>query len=368
MHPTSWAVGRQFIAQGPVGLLVDNQRLALQGASLSQQHGDVGFGAFFGMASTGELNETFEDAVAGGGQLTREHLLHNDGYASARLQWDVCDDWTVGGNYLVTGMGEEDGWSVDVDATLFDRRLVAEYSRLSENAYGGQEGSSGPYGYVSGEPEAWYVSYELLNEGCANFTGYYSKADFGYNPFYSVVNPYYELLQPRLTLDFTRRNAPWFNTGYAWERWLDNPVVAHNLEAIGGYLDFDLGQCPVELGYHHLLSRDAPMSALGQMDGEPGLREPLYDKLWSARVTSEITDGVNVTFTYAHQEPNDDFSDDGFFIPEMLNGFPSGAGFVVDGLQRNLTLLNIIEGGPFDVESLEIDELDLFMASLEIAF
>ncbi|MGD8237902.1 MAG: S-layer homology domain-containing protein [Armatimonadota bacterium] len=380
LQPTAWVVGRQYLAQGPVGLLVDNQRLALQGASLSQQHGDVALSAFFGMASSGELNEALEATVAdptGIGDLTRRHLLHNDGFASARIQWDVCDDWSIGGNWLATGLGEEDGWSVDVEGTLLDRRLVAEYARLGEDAFGYTEGDDWQQGPSTtwhwngptsspAQPDAVSVSYELWNEGCVNFTGYWSKVDFGFDPFYSAVNPYYELLQPRLTLDTTVRTPPWFNTGYAWERWLDNPVAAHNLEALGGYASFDVGECPVELAYHRLLNRDVPMNYLGQFafggtgNSDP---EPVYDRLWSARVSTELTPGVNATFTYAHQEPNEHFDATGA-VPEMLNGFPAGLGLVVDGMQQNLMLINL-DGG---LDRVEIDELDLFMASLEMAF
>ncbi|GAH75772.1 unnamed protein product, partial [marine sediment metagenome] len=257
MHPTNWSVGRQFYGQGPVGLLVDASRLAVQGAALSQQHGDVGLQAIFGMA----LYDSF-DLLASGG-LVERHLAHNDGLAAARLQWDVADDWCVGGNYLITGLGEENGWSVDVEGMLFDRRFVAEYARLTEDAFGYREGDdwTGHWSRAGSprEPDALHVSYDLWNTGCFNFTGYWSKVDFGFNPFYSGVNPYYELLSPRSE-----------NTGYAWERWLDNPLMAHNLEAIGGIVTFDVGDCPLELGYHQLLNRDLPQNVLADFaDGNP---------------------------------------------------------------------------------------------------
>jgi hypothetical protein len=76
-------------------------------------------------------------------------------------------------------------------------------------------------------------------------------------------------------------------------------------------------------------------------------------------VTSELTDGVNVTFTYAHQEPNKDFANTGA-IPENLGGYPSGQGIVAGNLLFGAAGLNL--------EPVFLDELDLFMASLEMAF
>jgi hypothetical protein len=371
VRPTQWTVGRQFYAQGPVGLLVDTSRLSVQGSSLYQQRGDLGFQAIFGMAMYdafdvrwGQHPEYFHQGLA------RRDLMHGDGLVAARLHWDICDEWGVGGNYLVTGLGEEDGWSVDLEGKLFGRKVVGEYARLLEDTFGYEEGDPhlhqilndsffSPSRYRDGD--AVYVGYELWNKGSLNFTGYWSKVDFGFNPFYSAVNPYYELLKPR----FRTSGIAVCNTGYAWERWLNNPVMAPNLEAVGGYLNFDVGESPVELGYHRLLRRDVAPAALkffedqGGFPPSSGVAEPTYDQLWSARLFTELSDGLNMVFTYAHQEPNDEFASSGA-IPQTLGGFPSGQGVVAGPLVY----------GPVDqlVEPVDLDELDLFMASLEMVF
>jgi len=376
LRPTHWTVGRQFYQQGPIGLLMNTSRLSVQGASFQQQCGDLWFQGIFGMAMYDAFGMRGRHEQYWNNALVLGHIRDNDGLAAARVEYDVCDDLTIGGSYLVTGLGEEDGWSVDVEGTLFNRKLIAEYALLTEEAFGYEEHDQWLW-QVKNEDfidpntirngDAVYVSYELLNEDSLNFTGYWSRVDFEFDPFYSAVNPYFELLQPRLSLQSPSDNpaSPWGNTGYAWERWLNNPVVAHNLEAVGGYLTIEIGDCPVELAYHQLLGRDVPTAALQYFEDHGGwpssseIAEPTYDRLWSARVTSELTDGVNVTFTYAHQEPNDAFASTGA-IPENLGGYPSGQGIVVNSLVLGAAGLNL--------EPVYLDELDLFMASLEMAF
>ncbi|MFQ6098725.1 MAG: hypothetical protein ACE5O2_13440, partial [Armatimonadota bacterium] len=186
-------------------------------------------------------------------------------------------------------------------------------------------------------PDALYVALDLWPENDVNVQLYYSNVDAGYSTYYSSIHPYYELLESRTQ-----------NTGYAWERWLNNPLVAENLEAVGATVSFEIAGCPTDVFYNFLLSRD-----IGWNEDDPA-----YDQLFGARLTKEVADGVNITFVYAHQEPNGDLPGEPGFgefgIPEDLAGI------------SNVYISEFRDGAPWFSSALPA--LDLFMAQLEIAY
>ena len=366
LHPTHWTIGRQFQSYG-LGLLVNNERLSQQGVRYESAFGDLDVDIFLGMATYDGVFSTGEafgkgvfgmtgEPTGGGGQYAQDYFppmygdlaipgfggplfwygpmasafgvskfgpldpgATNDGFMSADLTYNINDDWSIGGSYLASGLGEETGWSAHLAGDLWGRKLSAEYAVMIEDAFGNAplarlalppafRRGSPLLGTAQENPDALLVNLELWNNDDCSFRTYWSMTDYGFNPYYSSLHPYYELLDNRSQ-----------NFGYAWERWLNNPVVAHNLEAVGGYLNLTWDSCPIELAYHRLLDRDTPavLPDVPALVLNPLVLNPLgarydfgisYDQLWSAKVTKEVARGVNITFTYAHQHANDNYA------------------------------------------------------------
>ncbi len=98
-----------------------------------------------------------------------------------------------------------------------------------------------------------------------------------------------------------------------WERWLRNPLAMSDVKAIGGQLEFNLLNTPVELAYYSLDKKTT-----GELP---------YTELFSARLTREVADGVKVGLTWAMQSKNDDYSsasmldDQKLLSAEVIVGF-----------------------------------------------
>ena len=453
LHPTHWTVGRQFESYG-LGLLVNNERLSQQGVRAQASYGDLDVDWFLGMAtydgvfSTGELFGSGMGTAGGGGQYAQDyfpprimdHLVQymgnpdgrfiygpaanlfneatigwnaghqsdpgafNDGYASINLNYHINDEWSLGGSYLFSGLGEESGWSANVKGKLGNRDVSAEYAVLTEDAFGNIPYlrvwlPAGPwkwrpsplFGTARQNPGSLLVNADLWKNDDFTFRAYYSDTDYGFDPYYSSINPYYELLESTMT-----------NTGYEWERWLDNPVVAHNTKAIGAYLDIQCGDVPIQLQYHKLLGRHTPLflpdspvlypNRLASLPFWPMAigayrydSQVAYDQLWAARATKEVAKGVNVTFTYAHQNYNDGYTT--FFGDRPMAAVGGPLGLIQD-LSGGRTIAMIVPVpwssgpiaisapgvpiGPFGpeagVQRLPLPDLDLLQAAVEIAF
>jgi len=448
LHPTHWTVGRQFQSYG-LGLLVNNERLSQQGVRYETDFGDLNVDWFAGMATYDGVFATGEAFSPGShlgalGQYAQDYFPprimdplvpglgsggtgnftygpapaaystssfplgsdpggYNDGYASIRLNYHISDDWSIGGTYLITGLGEESGWSADVKGSLWDRAVSAEYAVMTEDAFGNipwirmTTMPPGPWrnrpspllGTARNNPGSLLVNAELLKNDDWTLRAYYSDTDYGFDPYYSSIHPYYELTESRLT-----------NPGYEWERWLDNPVVAHNLKAVGAYLNIQCGDVPIELQYHKLLGRHAPLflpnapflwpnrlasTPMWPM-GFSAYRydsQVAYDQLMAARATKEVAKGVNVTFTYAHQCYNDGYTT--FFgdrpdvvgpvgLTQDLSGGRTIAMIVPQPFTGGPIAISMpgVPVGPFGPEAglqrLPLPDLDLLQAAVNISF
>jgi len=140
--------------------------------------------------------------------------------------------------------------------------------------------------------------------------GYYSDLDPGFDPYFSSVHPYWESYgddyQPAISTALIGGSTKW-QPWIPWEKWLRNPLAMPNVEVMGGQLAFTIGGTPFEAMYYTL---DANSSNWGHTQWAPYLgwladpSEPLYDTLWGIRMTKTVADGVDVTLTYARQEPS----------------------------------------------------------------
>jgi hypothetical protein len=382
-NPTHWTVGRQFFQYGPIGLLANNERLSQQGIRYESAWGNLDADIFVGMATydgwfdSGVLFNALGQAQNasdyfppnlwtlmdpdGPGPMAPQPIYHferrpgHDGYASARLSYD-WDNWTLGGGYLIAGLGEENAWGADLSGSVDGHEIQIEFAQELENALGLSEAAYLPgFTYqmnsptnLGDNPTSFYASVGIYDDDCWNLKGYYSRTEAGFDLYYSAINPYYELLEPRT-----------LNYGFAWERWLNNPVVAQNLQAFGAYATIkDLCGGPLDLFYHHLERTQGKYSLNGDVP---------YDNLFGVRYTRELVPGLNAVFTWAHQSANDKVCGRRG-VPEDLGGQPTIAA-IWPGPYPGFLVGPSYAVNPADYQDyVKFDDLDLLQAALQIGF
>ena len=260
-------IGRQFVQMGP-GLLVDTQRQSVQGWRC--QTNDV-------LGSRLDL-----ELFAGAANYCWIHTERDvatpdpisDGYVAVRLAYD-SGRGEFGFNYLGSGSDLERGYSLDYTGSIWGRAIVVEHARQTQLRANVDPATT---------PQATMVSAELLGGAGWALTGFWSDADAGYNPYYSLMNPYYEVLGA--------------GTTPAWERWLRNVPVMQNSQVLGGELDFSLAGTPFTFCYYNIASSS-----------------------WALSTSKELADGVTATFTYASQGDGCFGTDDELLQGGVIIGF-----------------------------------------------
>lgn len=273
-----WTVGRQFQAYG-LGLVVNNERLSQQGVHCELDRlfvDDLRLEAFFGGANYDFGSHPWSS--------------NNDGYGSAYLEY-VQPNWSLGFPYLINGYSvdtqfgehfDEEAYGVDLWWNWSgDRDLYVEY------AY--QTGHANKKIYrrdSNSNPEALMVILELWDDDDLLLTGVLSDVEAEYDIVYSSLHPYHELL-----CEGEARIFP-------YERWLRRPLTMTNLEVLGGYgtLRAISRKLPIDFFYYSVSSNS-------QWWDDSVLDGIFYDKLYGARVRHQITDDVECSLTWAHQEP-----------------------------------------------------------------
>ncbi len=267
--PVDWTVGRQFFAMDTLGLVADNQRMALQGlrAQANDLWGtDLDFDMFFGGAS-------YDEGL-------REFATGTDGYGAARLAYNQ-NKWGVGGTWLATGYGEEEAWGVDGWANIWNRDIAFEYAEQLQFIDGVR--------YAGGEnpASAWMGTAELLDSGSLKVSGTVSSCSGSYTTTYSAVNPYFEVLDYGILPGAGQ---------IPWERWMRAPLVINGAMIYAGDVDFKLGSVPLHVRY-------------ANVDGVYPSRHNFpwgnYPHLIQVSGTKKIVDGLNLNLTYARQIADD---------------------------------------------------------------
>jgi Collagen triple helix repeat (20 copies)/S-layer homology domain len=274
--PVQWTVGRQFLSYG-LGLLVDNQRLSLQGVrgNMANLWGtDLSADLFFGGA-------TYDMGFAGGDPT--------DGYGVARAQYGRRH-WGVGGSYLATGVHDEEGWSGDLWVRVLGRDITFEFAQTLQWNNGQRPSSDVP----EGRPQAMAGTLDVIDHPGFQIVGSYSRADSDHNLFYTALNPYWERLQWNLPSD-----------AIPWERWTRCANVYPGVETVGADVDFRLGSTPVHIRYANLRGIDDAF-ALGQ-----SVRVDVsdYPNLLQVSATREVAEGLNVALTWAREFGSDGAAD-----------------------------------------------------------
>jgi hypothetical protein len=286
-----FTAGRQYFNYG-LGLVANNDRLSLQGvrAQWAKLFGTgLDFEFFAGDGSpfyTSTTQSTFGGFNYGDGG--------GDSYVSARLEY-ARPTWSLGGNWLVNGLGDEGAWSADLWWKYWgDRNIYAEYAQQTKSIDGWN------FGDLS--PTAFLAMADLWKAPKWSLRGMYSRAYSDYDVSYSSLHPYWE--------DNTRN----FNNvmeGYIpFELFTRKVPVFANTMTYGGTFAFELGDWPFELSYYKLKATDGGAQARFELP---------YDELWSARVSREIASGVNVNLLWALESAN--VPCDAWFSNRQINPF-----------------------------------------------
>ncbi|MCK4323709.1 MAG: hypothetical protein KAW89_04210, partial [Armatimonadetes bacterium] len=184
-----WTVGRQFQSYG-LGLLVNNERMAQQGfrAQFDDSLGFLDWEFFAGGAGydfdtcgiNAIENLIFSDTTYGNDPWSGA----DDGYLSARFSLDN-PSWAIGGNWLIDGFGQEEGYGADLWLKFFgNRELYAEYAKLTADSFG-------DFGSM-GDPTGLMAMVDIFKGSKWALRGYYADLDAMFNPYYSTANPYWE--------------------------------------------------------------------------------------------------------------------------------------------------------------------------------
>jgi len=174
--PEHWTVGRQFFQIDSLGLLADNDRLALQGIHMEAP-------GLWGSDLT--LTTFVGGALPDFGQSTPGGATRRDSYGVGRLAW-VRPNFELGGTWLGTGKGAEEGWSADVAFEIWDRDVNFEIAELIQR-WDGFRFKNQP-----NEPTSWMGSAELIDTPSLSVTGVVSRASHDYHLTYSALDPYFE--------------------------------------------------------------------------------------------------------------------------------------------------------------------------------
>ncbi len=272
-----WRAGRQFQDYG-LGLVVNNERRAQQGIR-RRFNGlwgtDFDFDVFAGGASYDWM--PIPVSFRPGGPVGSSGI---DGYVSARLSYDR-PRYTIGVNWLPTGVGREDAASADLAWRYSgDKYILFEEAR--------QDFHANRYLYYrKHRPSAAMAVVDITKSEDFWLQGFYSKVDAEYDIQYSSIHPYLKIEQ---------RHRPG-NLIY-WDRWLWNPPAMTNLEFLGGNIWTRICHTPVQLTYYEVDKTSdwwygAQIASL------------THDRLWAIRTTHRVADGVDVILTYAHQDRSD---------------------------------------------------------------
>jgi len=264
LTPAHWTAGRQFVDYG-LGLAVNNDRLSQQGVrwQLSEIGGsNVYVDAFVGFA--------YYDA----GNF---FAINHDHYLAYRLGW-YRPAWHVAGTHLLDGAGDEQAWSVDVGANVWDRDLAFEYAGMYRDAWRVQKDGC----------SAWMGSLDLLNAPDLKLTGVASRADTNYDVTFSSLFPYYETLQ----YDLPAGAIP-------WERWTRNAPIFQGARALSAIASTELLDTPIEVRYVNI---DPVVAA--PPGWWPDYAVGDYDHLLALSATRRVVNGLDLTLTWGRQFAN----------------------------------------------------------------
>lgn len=138
--PVDITVGKQYFRRG-VGLLADNSQEAIKALGLDWTASDsLTFGTVLGMLDREEFYGLSTSRVGwppleGLVGMYIDYEVENDGqdnYDLFYLDWKLSKSWAVGVNWLESGIGDEQGYSLSLMGKLYGLDVYGEYAKLQQ--------------------------------------------------------------------------------------------------------------------------------------------------------------------------------------------------------------------------------------------
>jgi len=176
------------------------------------------------------------------------------------------------------------------------RELKAEYALMNQDVKGRDFNDHS-------DPTAFMAMADIWKGHTWGLKGFYSAAGALYNPWYSSLNPYFELYG-------NEDDAPWI----PWERFLRNPLILSNIKTTGGMLNWQLFNADWTAQYYFLAPKTEFWgNTQGSChDGDSRFLDDQvpYNRLWAVTMKKNVADGVDVNLTYAKQLANGETVDE----------------------------------------------------------
>lgn len=106
-------------------------------------------------------------------------ITANDALGFTYLGWK-SDNFSVTGEYLISGIGDERGWGVNAKANVFGVGIFGEYAEMIHQPSGATTSAVG-----------WVVGADLMKDwNNLDVSASYGMLDHGFNPGFSQLSPY----------------------------------------------------------------------------------------------------------------------------------------------------------------------------------
>jgi len=322
--PADLIVGKQYVSRGQ-GLLADNDQEAVKALRVDWNTGDsISWGAFWGMLD----REQFWGRTAGasglpaltpvGSGLVDPQTSGQDNYDLYYLDWAISNSWTLGANWLNSGLNDERGWSASLDGRLYGLDFYGEYAQLKDWPTGQDTTASGLE--LDESDNAWMTGLRWTTDAVC-VTGEYGMVDAGYA--YAMTGGGWSVLSP-LVFSSAMYNVDYFNLPFSALHpnaevdphdinWIDRPLFLDPTNIAKGW--------HVNVTFPKLLGPDTPVS-VSYMDGdgyEPrylswldmggpasGIPEPDKwtdaDSVWVVKVSRQLSEAVSANLLYGRRE------------------------------------------------------------------
>lgn len=319
--PAQWTVGKQYAGVGE-GLLFNTDLFALKAVNADFTFGKSLDFMVFGGTVDREAFGSQDSPLVNGLTPDEKSALDTSGqdnYLLGRLGMPILKTWNVGANWLQTGFGNEQGWSVDVKGSIFRRPISAEYATITRSVGGVKESDWKADSFLGvNDNAAWVVNVGLIDTRTLTLSGKYGQVDplyaFSVSDISSQVPGFAELPggAPIFNLPLTLLH-PYAEVSPHDINWVDRPLFLDPTNVSKGWeanltLKSLLGSdMPLKLRwYGGQAYNDDYIAWLAVGGTSSGLSAPekwrTADQAVVVSVTKSLAEDVNFTLLYGRRE------------------------------------------------------------------
>lgn len=163
----SWiSAGKQLFGLGPLGLMVCNTTTPIDLISASVANNIIGASAIAGRLSS----EYY---------LGTDYVINTDDYIAVRVENQLIPNVLVGFNYLVSGVGDSSGQSLDLQSSILGRSFAIEAARYNPGSTITEDRNKDSY--------AWLARVDLVDSPAMQASVAYGRAGKGFTPAFSSI-------------------------------------------------------------------------------------------------------------------------------------------------------------------------------------